>query len=159
MKGAIFERSLYITASLKRVGQRPQLGIHPTPTTTSFLENRLLQNLPLLGHNLLTRNHNNQNTTNLLTPINPLMVCPPLHHKLSRPHSLLFATIQSQNNLPGHNGRVIAAQGPMHRRSTTRWDVGGAEHDAGGWAAREGLGEVGGHAGIGDGDGEAGVEA
>lgn len=47
----------------------------------------------------------------------------------------------------------------MHRGSTPGWDVCGAEHDAGGRAAREGVGQIGGHGGVGDGDGEAGVEA
>ena len=47
----------------------------------------------------------------------------------------------------------------MHRGSTAGWDISGAEQDAGGRTAREGVGEVGGHGGVGDGDGEAGVEA
>ncbi len=47
----------------------------------------------------------------------------------------------------------------MHRGSAAGRNVGGAEHDAGGRTAREGVREVGRHGVVGDGDGEAGVEA
>ena len=128
-------------------------------TTDSLLENRLLQHLPILRHNLLTRDHNNQNPTNLSTPIYPLVVRSPLHHKLPRPHSLLLPTIQPQHNFSRHNRRVITAQSPMHRSSTTRRNIGGAKQYARGWTAREGVGEVRGHIFVGDRDGEAGMEA
>ncbi len=87
------------------------------------------------------------------------MVRPPLHHKLPRPHSLLLPTIQPQHNFSRHNRSIITAQGPVHRGSAAGRNVGGAKHDAGGRTAREGVGEVGGHVLVRDGDGEAGVEA
>lgn len=140
--------------------QAMTLITHPrSKTPDSLLKNRLLQHLPLLRHNLLTPNHNNQNPTNFSTPINPLMIRPPLHHKFPRPHSLLLPPIQPQHYLSHHNRRIITAQSPMHRRSATRRNIGGAEQDAGRRTAREGVGEVGGHGFVGDGDGEAGVEA
>ena len=87
------------------------------------------------------------------------MVRPSLHHELARPYRLLISTIQPQHNLSRHNRRVITAQRPMHRGFATGRDVGGAEQDAGGWTAREGVGEVGGPGGVGNGDGETGMEA
>ena len=87
------------------------------------------------------------------------MVRPPLHRKLPRPHSLLLPTIQPQHNFSRHNRRVITAQRPMHRGPAARGNVSGAEQDARGRTAREGVGEIRGHVLVGDRDGEAGVEA
>ena len=47
----------------------------------------------------------------------------------------------------------------MHRGSAAGGNIGSAENDARGRTAREGVGEVWGHVLVGDGDGEAGVEA
>ena len=134
--------------------------VHPGSTNTdSLLENRLLQHLPILRHNLLTSDHNNHNPTSFSTPIDPFMVRTPLHHKLPRSYSLLLPTIQPQHNFSRHNCRVITAQGPVHRGSATRRNVCGAEQDARGRTARKGVGQIRGHVLVRDGDGEAGVEA
>jgi hypothetical protein len=128
------------------------------PFSFLLLKNRLLQHGAIAQHNLLTRNHHDDDATDVGRPIDPLVIGAAADEEVARPHRLLLAAVQAQHDLARDDGDVVQAQRPVHGRAPAGRDVGGAEQDAAGWAAGQRLREVGRQRRVGHGHREARVE-
>ena len=72
--------------------------------------------------------------------MNPLVIDAPLDDEIARPRRPLLPAIQPQHYLAGDHGRVVEGLRTVHDHGEGGLDVGGAEPDAGGWAAGDGGG-------------------
>ncbi len=76
------------------------------------------------------RYHHHHDSTSILSSIGPRMVHSSLNDILASSHRLFLSSVQQKHNLACHDCTVVQAQGPVHGRLGSGFDVRSAKHDA-----------------------------